>query len=272
MSGYALANAADAAADRFGILQACYDPVSRAGIVRTGVAQGKHCLEVGAGGGSMAAWLAGLVGPTGRVVATDLDMRRIDPGLSGLANVRTIEHDIVRDPLPGNGFDLIHARLVLLHLPERREVLARLADALAPGGRLVIEDFDCGWTPVLAERRPGQAALFTEVHRAFLALLAGAGADVAWGRRLYQAVLELGLEDVTGTVAAHAWRGSGTGIGLHRANTTQLSEELIASGLTRRQMEEFWELLEDPGFAVQSYPLVTVSGRRGGGIRKAPSC
>ena len=96
---------------------------------------------------------------------------------------------------------IVRTRLLDLR---RANAQARLADALAPGGRLVIEDFDCGWTPVLAERRPGQAALFTEVHRAFLALLAGAGADVAWGRRLYQAVLELGLEDVTGTVGPPA--------------------------------------------------------------------
>ncbi|HZM84459.1 MAG TPA: class I SAM-dependent methyltransferase [Candidatus Limnocylindrales bacterium] len=39
-------------------------------------------------------------------------------------------------------FDVIHARAVLTHLPERDEVLARLVAALRPGGWLLIEDVD----------------------------------------------------------------------------------------------------------------------------------
>ena len=275
---YALDNAADPAADRFRILQECYDPVSRARIAQTGVAEGWQCLEVGAGGGSAAAWLSGIVAATGRVVATDIDVRRIDPAVRALANVPVVEHDIVRDPLPGTGFDLIHARLVLLHLPERIAVLDRLAAALRPGGWLVIEDFDCGWTPVLDASHQDQIDLFELVHARFLDLLTAAGADVLWARKLYRAVRHLGLEDVTATVTAHAWRGGETGIGLHRANTEQLYERLLAGGLTPRQMADFWKLLEDPAFTVQSYPLVTATGRRGqhgqGGqsSREAPTC
>lgn len=269
---YALDNAAAPTADRFRILQECYDSASQARIAQTGVADGWHCLEVGAGGGSAAAWLSGIVAADGRVVATDIDVRRIDPAVRGLANVSVVEHDIVRDPLPGTGFDLIHARLVLLHLPERIAVLDRLAPALKPGGWLVIEDFDCGWTPVLDARHPDQAELFETVHARFLDALTAAGADVLWARKLYRAVRHLGLEQITATVTAHAWRGGGTGIGLHRANTEQLYDRLLASGLTRRQMEDFWKLLEDPGFAVQSYPLVTVTGRRGRSGREEPSC
>jgi 2-polyprenyl-3-methyl-5-hydroxy-6-metoxy-1,4-benzoquinol methylase len=43
--------------------------------------------------------------------------------------------------LPAGRYDLIHARLVLSHLPQRRDVLARLVQALRPGGWLVVEDF-----------------------------------------------------------------------------------------------------------------------------------
>ncbi len=48
----------------------------------------------------------------------------------------------MRDDLPTAQFDLIHARLVLIHIPAREAVLERLVTALRPGGWLVIEDFD----------------------------------------------------------------------------------------------------------------------------------
>jgi ubiquinone/menaquinone biosynthesis C-methylase UbiE len=42
------------------------------------VAAGWHCLEVGAGEGSVARWLAERVGPSGDVLAIDLDPRFIE--------------------------------------------------------------------------------------------------------------------------------------------------------------------------------------------------
>ena len=42
----------------------------------------------------------------------------------------------------GAPYDLVYARLVLFHLPERVAVLGRLWDAVAPGGHLVVQDYD----------------------------------------------------------------------------------------------------------------------------------
>src|SRR5262249_2243703 len=41
-------------------------------------------------------------------------------------------HDIGTDPLPEQAFDLIHARLVLQHVPQRHDALAELVAALRP--------------------------------------------------------------------------------------------------------------------------------------------
>ena len=91
-------------------------------------------------------------------MATDIDTGLID--VRG-PNVGVLQHDIVRDPLPEAVFDLVHARLVLLHLPERRRALERIWHALKPGGWLVLDEFDCTWLPVLATPDPGSARLFT---------------------------------------------------------------------------------------------------------------
>jgi SAM-dependent methyltransferase len=57
-------------------------------------------------------------------------------------NLEVRRHDVATDPLPENAFDLVHARVVLQHVPPRDQAQARLAAALKPGGWLVVEDFD----------------------------------------------------------------------------------------------------------------------------------
>lgn len=122
------------------------------------------------------------MGPDGEVTVTDIEPKwaadRQHP-----PNVRLSVHDITRDPLPGSTYDVVHARLVLIHLPERLAVLDRLVRALKPVGWLVLEDFDCRWKPVFAAPDEGSVALFERVHDAPLSLLEKAGAEPLWGRQ-----------------------------------------------------------------------------------------
>ena len=85
--------------ERLDLLEQIYDPVSRRR--RSFVQPGWRCLEVGAGRGSMAVWLAEQVGPTGHVVATDIDTRylaRLD-----VPNLEVLQHSILDDPLDAAG-------------------------------------------------------------------------------------------------------------------------------------------------------------------------
>jgi len=75
VEGYLFDNANDAAATRFGGLQGLWDEHTVQQLVAIGVNEGWSCWEVGAGGGSIARWLAERVGSTGSVLATDLDLR-----------------------------------------------------------------------------------------------------------------------------------------------------------------------------------------------------
>ena len=97
----------------------------------------------------MPRWLARQVGESGRVLATDLDTRWLPAGEAGFEVLR---HEAGVDPVPPGAFDLVHARLLLVHLPRRAEVLASLVDVLRPGGWLVIEDAHC----VAAAGLPGR--------------------------------------------------------------------------------------------------------------------
>lgn len=261
MSRYLFDNAAPEASTRFSVLESRYDPVSRRALTATGLAPGWRCLEIGGGGGSLGDWLGSRVGPDGEVTVTDIHPDRAH-SRGGPANVRVLHHDITRDPLPDAGYDLVHARLVLIHLPERLRVLERLTGALRPGGRLVLEDFDCHWTPVLAAPDTDAADLFERVHSALLDLLSQAGAEPRWGLGTLSAMRRAGLADVTATTYAEAWTGGGAGVELHRANISQVAPRLRESGVTAGEVDRFLALLDDPAFVVNSYPLISTCGRR----------
>lgn len=145
MTAYAMAEATDLAGTQLRALREAYDPYTTERLAGTGVGPGWRCLEIGAGDGSIARWLAHRVLPGGEVLATDLDTRRLASG----AGLRVLRHDIGQDPLPTGEFDLVHARLVLQHVPNRREVLARLRAALRPGGWIQIDEFDTSYAPAL---------------------------------------------------------------------------------------------------------------------------
>ena len=154
-SDYLLDNADPRAERRFDALGDLFDARTIEYLAGIGVARGWSCWEVGAGGGSIAEWLAGAVAPTGSVLATDLDLRRLSatavPGLTATS------HDVVHDEIATGAYDLVHARLLLVHLPERERVLDSLVGSLRPGGWVVIEDFDNMFLDVGSAATPEQA-------------------------------------------------------------------------------------------------------------------
>ena len=107
-----------------------------------------RCLEIGAGAGSVARWLAQRV-PRGEVVATDLNLAYLP---SDIANLHPLEHDVRTDEFAPGSFDLVHARAVLQHLPNAPEVLLRAVSWVRPGGWFVIDEID--GTPSLSRPFP----------------------------------------------------------------------------------------------------------------------
>lgn len=143
--GCLLDNRQSEAGIRFGALGELFDPVTFRHVDRLGITRGMRCWEVGAGGASVPLGLAERVGPTGSVVATGIDVSWTGPsGERDIAGgvVEVLRHDVGADPPPPGGFDLVHARLVLVHVADRAEALRRMVAALRPGGRLLLEDAD----------------------------------------------------------------------------------------------------------------------------------
>jgi len=132
--------------DRLRLMSGLLDPSSKFHLLRIGVTTGWHCLEIGAGNGSLSRWLAQRVGPTGHVVASDIHADLME-GIAG-GNLEVRRFDVVRDEPPDAPYDLVAIRALLHHLPERRAVVGKMARWLKPGGWLFVQepDFYPTWT------------------------------------------------------------------------------------------------------------------------------
>jgi SAM-dependent methyltransferase len=258
---YLLDNRATGAGSRFDALSAIFDPVTLRHVDALGIAPGWHCWEVGAGGPSVPDALAARVGSTGRVVATDIEIGWLADRVG--TGVEVARHDVVTDVAPGDGFDLVHARLVLLHVPEREEALRRMVAALRPGGWLLVEDYDINMQTMICPDAHGpDQRLANKVKDGFRSLLFERGVDAEFGRRLPRLLREAGLLDV----AADAYFPLALpGVGaLERANTHQVRDGIVGHGyVTDAEIDEYLILIDNDQLDLATAPLVSAAGRRG---------
>jgi SAM-dependent methyltransferase len=139
---YAFPHSAEDESRRLQLLEQRLDPLTKRRIQRLGVSNGARCLEIGGGRGSITRWLSDVVGPTGRVIATDLQLGFLSE--IDASNVEVLRHDIRIDTFPPGSFELIHTRAVLMHISPSVDLLRRVVTWLAPGGWLVLEEPDFG--------------------------------------------------------------------------------------------------------------------------------
>ncbi len=256
---YVFDNAHGKTRERFPALSDLYDDETIRCLQAVGVAPGWQCLEVAAGGGSIAQWLAGQVGASGRVLATDLDTRFLESQADSVLEVR--RHDIAHDPLADSTFDLVHARLILVHLPEREMALASMVGALKPGGWLVCEEFDSLSMPADPARHPDECAM--KAQAAMQRVMASRGANTRYGRDLAARLRAHGLVDIRAEGRMAMWQGGSAGARLFRANFEQLREELLRLGLlTQVELDDEVARLDDPRSLFPSPVMWTVYGRR----------
>jgi len=264
-AGYLLDNAAPEAASRFDALAVLLDDVTTGHLEGLGVGPGWRCLDVGAGGGSVAEWLRDRIRPGGSLVATDIDTRYLER--LAAPDVVILRHDIIADPLPEAAFDLVHARCVLVHLADRVAAIQAMVRALRPGGWLLIEEFASGLARGATLESGPDGDVAERIRHGIERLIERRGDETSMGRALPARLRSTGLEDV-GAAGFVVVDGGEAMARLERANVVQVAADLESAGVaTASEITEHLARVETGAITPVLPPLVSCWGRRpaGGG-------
>lgn len=256
---YVMDSASDAGREQLQHLQVLFDPSTKSFLSDIGVWPGARCLDVGSGSGSITRWLADHVGRAGEVVSVEIDTDQLEVP----PQVEVHRHDIsVGLPVDGP-FDLIHARLVLMHLSKREEILRTLSDALAPGGWLVLSESPNRPQEVLAAPSADDARLADRMIEAGLTVTGRAGVDWEWANTVDRHLVDVGLRDIRGFEYCPMITGGAAGALLMSTYVTQVEALLLDTGITEDEVTRFHELMRDPEFRAWPFMrLTTFAGRK----------
>jgi SAM-dependent methyltransferase/TusA-related sulfurtransferase len=147
---------------------------------------GDTVLDIGSGSGTDVLLAAQAVGPTGQVIGLDMTtamLAKLDTSVdaAGASNVRLLEGNAEKIPLPDGSVDVVTSNGVLNLVPDKRAAFAEIHRVLRPGGRVQVADIalgrpltgDCLSNPKLWAECVVGATLEDE----YLALLETAGFD-----------------------------------------------------------------------------------------------
>ena len=257
---YLLANRQSEAGKRLRALSELFDPSTFRHIERLGIARGWHCWEVGAGGPRVAAWLAERVGVVGSVLATDIDLSWMTG--PGERSFEVRRHEVGAEAPPPGPFDLVHARLVLVHVPRRAEVVSELIAVLRPGGWLLVEDADPGLQPLACLDEYGdEQRLANKIRRDVRTLMVQRGADLAYGRTLPRVLRQGGLVEVEADAYFPITSPSCTV--LERATVEQTRDRLVTEAIaTAEEIERYLAALASGELDVATSPMISAWGRK----------
>jgi ubiquinone/menaquinone biosynthesis C-methylase UbiE len=172
---------------------------------RIGLGPGQSAIDVGCGPSGILDLLSAAVWPGGHVVGLDADPAHTAlasqyVGALGLANVEVATADARRTGLPPDSFDLVHARTLLVTIPDPAEVVAEMVRLAKPGGWVASQEPDVEhalcYPPLPAWHR---------LRDVFRASFSRSGADPRIGRRLTELYRQAGLEDIDVMVHAPAY-------------------------------------------------------------------
>lgn len=220
-------------------------------------------LDAGAGAGSVSAFAATeLLEPTdsgGRVDALDIDPQHLPQH----ERIRVRAEDITTADLGTGVYDLVHARLLLMHLPTRDDVLRRMICALKPGGRLIISDWDCQRpTGLLQTADPALKQAFVSFQQILIGHAIAGGMSAGWASTIASALLRHGLQLIKSEIHIQDWTGGQPGLQWYDRISRHHQDALLASGMTPEQLQLLRDGLVDPNTVGYLYPLFTAVGIR----------
>ena len=238
---------------RLDLMSELLDPMHRRYIEALGVVRpGVRTLEVGCGNGSISAWLAERVSPSGTAVAVDLDLSLIRVRMQ---NLEVRQADILAGPVERGAFDLVTARAVLHHIADPETAISNMIASLREGGALLLIEPD--FLPV-SVAEPQEVRAFWD---GWLAWSRERGIDYHIGRTLALRVASLGLTKISGTAETAIYNGGSSWADYWIQTVTELRGDLISSGkLDEALIDRFLACCADSNWWIQTIAFTAVHG------------
>lgn len=162
----------------------------------TGLGVGGSAIDLGCGPRGILDLLAARVGPGGRVVGLDFDAANVALARTyafdnGLSNVQVMKGDARNTHLPDSSFDVVHARTLLINVPDPAAIVSEMVRLTRRGGFVAALEPDTTLTVCYP-----RLEAWERMSRLFGTSVARDGADEAIGRRLSELFWNAGLVDV----------------------------------------------------------------------------
>ena len=182
-------------AARLDVIHAVYGAVSEKGLEQASIRDAARAADIGCGTGTVSRWMASRMGPAGRVDAIDIAPEQIEvaKGTEVKGGASPIHYQVgsAYEPgLPESIYDVVFCRLVLCHLKDPQEAVARMARLVRPGGRLVLVDMDMRDTFTM----PACASYPAYISECAIPYQTKTGVDYSIGLKLPQLVMEARLK------------------------------------------------------------------------------
>jgi hypothetical protein len=187
------------------------------------------------------------------VTATDLETDFLEE--LSLVNLDVQRHDLTKHPFPEGSFGFVHARAVLMHLPNRMEILRRMVSWLCPDGWLLVEEADFGmW---LGDFDPIWTAHPAAWHEAF------PNGSLSQGRAMLRQIQQLGLKDVGADGELDVVQHGTPMCEFYRLSVAGMAPRLVAAGiLAADEVAELIARLDSPDFLACGFAHIGAWGRR----------
>ena len=161
---------------------------------QAGITNGMRVLEIGSGAGDVALSLAGLVGPTGKVIGVDINATILDTARqraadAGVRNVEFVAGDARMIDF-SDKFDAIVGRFVLMYMANPAEAFVNLVTHLKPGGIAAFQEPEYTLYPSFLHP---DTPLMNQLIEWILDVFQHSGAHLDMGIGLYRAFVNAGL-------------------------------------------------------------------------------
>ena len=234
---------------------------------RTGVAPGDWAIDLGCGPQGVLDLLSERVGSTGHVIGIERNhdsvaMARRFVADRGLTNVEVLQADATATELPAASFDLVHARLVLVNVPDVEAVVREMVRLARPGG--VVASYEADYVSHFCD--PPLRA-WDRLFEIFKEYASANGIDLFVGRRTHRLFREAGLVDIEVNPVVHVFPPGNNRRAifwdfLENVRGRVLEQELITESEFSELIAELKEHLDRPDTLVVSHLFFQVWGRK----------